>query len=41
MHVTPMRRAINKTYYASSYQQIWVNPGSERTITFRVQYRFM
>lgn len=32
---------LNKTYYASSYQQVWVNLGTERAITFRVQYRFM
>jgi iron complex outermembrane receptor protein len=31
---------FNKTYYASSYSQLWVSPGTERTITLNVQYKF-
>jgi iron complex outermembrane recepter protein len=31
---------LNKTYWASSYQQVWVNPGAERTVTAKIQYKF-
>jgi iron complex outermembrane receptor protein len=31
---------FNKTYYASSYSQLWVAPGTERTITLKAQYKF-
>jgi iron complex outermembrane receptor protein len=31
---------FNKTYYASSYNQVWVNPGADRTITANVHYKF-
>ena len=31
---------FNKTYYASSYNQVWVNPGADRTITANVHYTF-
>ena len=31
---------FNKTYYASSYSQVWVSPGTARTITFNAQYKF-
>jgi iron complex outermembrane receptor protein len=31
---------FNKRYYASSYNQVWVAPGQERTITFNLNYKF-
>ncbi|AEK61977.1 TonB-dependent siderophore receptor [Collimonas fungivorans] len=31
---------FNKTYYASSYSQLWVAPGTERTVTLKAQYKF-
>ncbi len=31
---------LNKTYYASSYSQVWVAPGSPRTASFNAQYKF-
>jgi iron complex outermembrane receptor protein len=31
---------FNKTYYASSYSEVWVNPGAERTATLNLHYRF-
>ncbi len=31
---------LNKTYYASSYSQLWVAPGTARTISLNVQYKF-
>jgi iron complex outermembrane receptor protein len=31
---------FNKQYYASSYSQVWVAPGTERTIVFNAQYKF-
>jgi iron complex outermembrane recepter protein len=31
---------FNKAYYASSYSQMWVQPGTARTITFNAQYKF-
>ncbi len=31
---------LDKTYYASSYSQMWVAPGTPRTISLNVQYKF-
>ena len=31
---------FNKRYYASSYSQVWVAPGTERTIILNAQYKF-
>jgi iron complex outermembrane receptor protein len=31
---------FDKTYYASSYNQVWVAPGTARTVTGNVQYKF-
>lgn len=31
---------FDKTYYASSYSQLWVQPGTPRTITGRVSFSF-
>lgn len=31
---------FNKQYYASSYSQVWVAPGTERTVVFNAQYKF-
>jgi iron complex outermembrane recepter protein len=31
---------LNKTYYASSYSQVWVSPGTERTATLTANYKF-
>jgi iron complex outermembrane receptor protein len=31
---------FNKRYYASSYSQVWVSPGTERTITLNLNYKF-
>ena len=31
---------FNKQYYASSYSQVWVAPGTERTITLNARYKF-
>lgn len=31
---------FNKRYYASSYQQVWVAPGQQRTITLNLNYKF-
>jgi len=31
---------FDKQYYASSYSQVWVNPGADRTIRLDVRYRF-
>lgn len=31
---------LNKTYWSSSYQQVWVNPGAERNVTAKLQYKF-
>ncbi|WP_257572800.1 TonB-dependent siderophore receptor [Janthinobacterium sp. UMAB-56] len=31
---------FNRSYYASSYSQLWVAPGSERTLTLNAHYRF-
>lgn len=31
---------FNKAYYASSFSQLWVQPGSERTVTLTANYKF-
>ena len=31
---------FNRSYYASSYSQLWVAPGAERTVTLTAHYRF-
>ncbi|WP_426056034.1 TonB-dependent siderophore receptor [Janthinobacterium sp. PSPC2-1] len=31
---------FNRSYYASSYSQLWVAPGAERTLTVHAHYRF-
>lgn len=31
---------FNKQYYASSYSQLWVSPGIDRTITLNLHYKF-
>ena len=31
---------FNRTYYASSYSEAWVNPGAERSATLHLHYRF-
>ena len=31
---------FDKTYYASSYSQLWVAPGTARTVTLNLHYRF-
>ena len=31
---------FNKTYYASSYSEVWVNPGAGRTATLNLHYMF-
>ncbi|MDT0425980.1 TonB-dependent receptor, partial [Streptomyces sp. DSM 41859] len=31
---------FDKTYYASSYSQFWIQPGTPRTITGRVSFSF-
>ncbi|OBV39632.1 TonB-dependent siderophore receptor [Janthinobacterium psychrotolerans] len=31
---------FNRSYYASSYSQLWVAPGAERTVTLNAHYRF-
>jgi iron complex outermembrane receptor protein len=31
---------FNKQYYASSYSQVWVAPGTERSVVFNAQYKF-
>ena len=31
---------FNKQYYASSYSQVWVAPGTDRTLTLNVNYKF-
>ncbi|WP_058050815.1 TonB-dependent siderophore receptor [Janthinobacterium sp. Ant5-2-1] len=31
---------FNRSYYASSYSQLWVAPGAERTVTVNAHYRF-
>ena len=31
---------FNRSYYASSYSQLWVAPGAERTVTVHAHYRF-
>jgi len=31
---------FDKTYYASAYSQVWVNPGAERTATLNLHYKF-
>jgi iron complex outermembrane receptor protein len=31
---------FNRRYYASSYSQVWVSPGTERTITLNLNYKF-
>ena len=31
---------FNRSYYASSYSQLWVAPGAERTMTLNAHYRF-
>lgn len=31
---------FNRSYYASSYSQLWVAPGVERTVTLNAHYRF-
>lgn len=31
---------FNKQYYASSYSQVWVAPGTDRTITLNLNYKF-
>ena len=31
---------FDKTYYASSYSKVWVNPGTERKITLNARYKF-
>jgi iron complex outermembrane receptor protein len=31
---------FNKKYYASSYSQVWVAPGTERTVVLNAQYKF-
>lgn len=31
---------FDKTYYASSYSEVWVNPGAGRTATLNLHYKF-
>jgi iron complex outermembrane receptor protein len=31
---------FDKAYYASAYNRVWVTPGSPRTVTAGVQYKF-
>ena len=31
---------FDKEYYASSYSQLWVSPGTARTVVFNAQYKF-
>jgi iron complex outermembrane receptor protein len=31
---------FNKQYYASSYNQVWVAPGTDRTVSLNVHYKF-
>jgi iron complex outermembrane receptor protein len=31
---------FNKQYFASSYSQVWVTPGTERTVTLNMHYTF-
>jgi iron complex outermembrane receptor protein len=31
---------FDKQYYASSYSQVWVAPGTDRTVTLNVNYKF-
>lgn len=31
---------FNKQYFASSYSQVWVSPGTERTVTLNMHYTF-
>ncbi|MCD2516366.1 TonB-dependent siderophore receptor [Massilia sp. G4R7] len=31
---------FDKTYYASSYSEVWVNPGTERVATLGLHYKF-
>ncbi|MCA1858942.1 TonB-dependent siderophore receptor [Janthinobacterium sp. HSC-3S05] len=31
---------FNRSYYASSYSQLWVAPGAERAVTLNAHYRF-
>ncbi|WP_409026600.1 TonB-dependent siderophore receptor [Janthinobacterium sp. SUN098] len=31
---------FNRSYYASSYSQLWVAPGAERTVNLNAHYRF-
>ncbi|RJG08394.1 TonB-dependent siderophore receptor [Massilia cavernae] len=31
---------FDKEYYASSYSQVWIAPGTARTVTLNLQYRF-
>jgi iron complex outermembrane receptor protein len=31
---------FDRTYYASSYSTVWIAPGTPRTVTARLQYRF-
>jgi iron complex outermembrane receptor protein len=31
---------FNRTYYASSYSEVWVSPGAERTATLNLHYKF-
>lgn len=31
---------FNKTYYASAYSTVWVNPGADRQVTLNLRYKF-
>jgi iron complex outermembrane receptor protein len=31
---------FNKSYYASSYSQVWVMPGATRTVSLNVRHSF-
>jgi iron complex outermembrane receptor protein len=35
-----VENVFDKTYYASSYSQAWVAPGTARTVTLNLQYKF-
>ena len=35
-----VENVFNRSYYASSYSQLWVAPGAERTVTLNAHYRY-
>ena len=35
-----VENVFNRSYYASSYSQLWVAPGAERTVNLNAHYRF-